>query len=115
MGGKLSGRKSMAVEVGRFLKGQGKKSLDIIVALRDDKKNSATVRLDAARYVFDQLYGRAGQRVDMDVTSGGEPMQSTVFVMPDGVKFKIKDLKDKNANCDSEGNQTSAGPSESSC
>lgn len=55
----------MPTEVKKYLKAQGKKSIDVIVAIRDNLDSPTAVRLEAARYVFDQLYGRAGQRVDL--------------------------------------------------
>ena len=65
-GNRNSGRRKMSTECSMYLKQQGMKSLDVVIAIRDDKENPANVRLDAARYILDQLWGRAPVRVDLD-------------------------------------------------
>ncbi len=40
--------------------------MGIIMDIRDDKSNPAPVRLEAACYIANQLYGKPGQRLDID-------------------------------------------------
>lgn len=66
MGNHNSGRRPLRKELDKILKAEGKKSLGIIMDIRDDKSNPAPVRLEAACYIANQLYGKPGQRLDID-------------------------------------------------
>lgn len=81
-GNKNSGRRTMTVECAKYLKEQGKLSLDTVVAIRDDLNNPPNVRLDAARYILDQLWGKAQARVDIEGALSGDMRINLISRIP---------------------------------
>jgi hypothetical protein len=78
-GNKNSGRRPISAEVKRFLEREGRKSLDVMVAIRDDKEASYAVRLDAANKIVEQAFGKATQKTEL-TGENGSPLITQVVI-----------------------------------
>ena len=96
MGNKNSGRRTIPVECAKYLKAQGKKSLDVVVKIRDDEDNPSSTRLEAARYILDQLWGKAPVRVDVGGAEGG-PVEILLRIVDETHQ---QEQADSNSNTD---------------
>lgn len=57
-----------------ILKGETLKSVEVLVAIRDDEKVSANTRANVASGLLDRVLGKASQKVEVTATQGGDPV-----------------------------------------